>query len=330
MTTKSGFTLMSIQEFETWIDALRLARTILTIQEHHTFSPAYAQFNGSNHFALQQGMKSYHVTHNGWSDIGQHFTTFPDGSIMTGRSLETSPACIVGQNAHAICIEHVGNFDKGKDAMTPAHRDTIIRITATLCSRFHLPVNTNSIVYHHWFDLSTGERNNGAKNNKSCPGTGFFGGNKVADCVANFLPLVALAGGPVAPVADTAAILKYVSVTASSLNIRSKPDATSNKVTDRAAATMGAVLRVYKESNGWYKISGSQEHWVLAKYTTDVKRAAVNADTLNARNGSGKDFEKLGSYTKGQELFIVQEENGWCKVNMDDRWVSKDFLTFTN
>ncbi|QHS57058.1 SH3 domain-containing protein [Mucilaginibacter sp. 14171R-50] len=328
MTTKFGFTLMSIQEFETWIDARQLARTVLTIQEHHTYSPAYTQFNGSNHFALQQGMKNYHVNANGWSDIGQHFTTFPDGTIMTGRSLEKSPACVVGQNANAICIENLGNFDSGKDAMTPAHRDTIIRITAKLCKRFRLPVNTNSIVYHHWFDLSTGERNNGTKNNKTCPGTSFFGGNKVADCVANFLPLVTQAGAPAAPVISASAVLKYVSVTASSLNIRTKPNASSPKATDRDAAALGAILRVYKETNGWYKISGSQEHWVLGKYTTDVKRATVKADTLNARSGPGTTFQKLGSYTKGQELFIVKEQNGWCKVNMDDRWVSKDYLVF--
>lgn len=328
MTTKFGFTLMTMQEFETWIDGRQLARTVLTVQEHHTYSPAYAQFNGSNHFALQQGMKNYHVNQNGWSDIGQHFTTFPDGMVMTGRTLEKSPACIVGQNANAICIENLGDFDANKDAMNPAHRDTIIRITAKLCKRFRLPVNTNSIVYHHWFDLSTGERNNGTKNNKTCPGTAFFGGNKVGDCVANFLPLVVQAGAPAAPVVPTSTVLKYVSVTASSLNIRTRPDATSTKVTDREAATLGATLRVYQESNGWYKISGSQQHWVLSKYTIDVKRATVKANTLNARSGPNANFDKLGTYTKGQELFITTEQNGWCLVNMDNRWVSKDYLTF--
>ena len=62
-------------------------------------------------------MKAYHVTYNGWNDIGQHFTIFPDGLILTGRSLEKSPACIYGQNANAICIENLGNFDLGGDQM---------------------------------------------------------------------------------------------------------------------------------------------------------------------------------------------------------------------
>ncbi len=328
MTTKFGFTKLSIDEFEKWLDNLRVARTILTVQEHHTFSPSYALFNGSNHFELQKGMRDYHVNHNGWSDIGQHFTSFPDGSIVTGRSMEQSPACILGQNANAICIENLGDFDKGKDAMAVAHKQTIVRMTAKLCSKYNLAINANSIVYHHWFDLVTGQRNNGTKNNKSCPGTNFFGGNTVADCIANFLPLVKGQLGGAVITADATDILKYVCVTAAILNIRSKPDGASTKAGDREAAVLGAILRVYKEKDGWYKISGSKQHWVNSKFTIDVTRAKVNADTLNVRNGPDKNFAKVGAYTKGQELFIVQEKNGWCKVSMDEKWVSKDFLDF--
>jgi SH3-like domain-containing protein len=329
MTTKFGFTKLTIDEFETWISNLRVARTILTVQEHHTFSPNYSLFNGSNHFELQRGMKNHHVNHNGWSDIGQHFTTFPDGSIVTGRSMEQSPACILGQNANAICIENLGDFDKGKDIITAAHKQTIVRMTAKLCGKYNLPINTNSIVYHHWFDLGTGQRNDGTKNNKSCPGTNFFGGNKVADCVKNFLPLVRQqAGGAVITTAADSGIIKYVCVTASTLNIRTKPDGTSTKATDREAAVTGAVLRVYKEKDGWYKISGSKQHWVNGKFTVEVTRVKVNADTLNVRSGPAKSFSKIGAYTKGQELFITEEKNGWCKISMDEKWVSKDFLDF--
>jgi SH3-like domain-containing protein len=329
MTTKFGFTKLTIGEFETWIKNLRVARTILTVQEHHTFSPNYALFTGSNHFELQRGMKNHHVNHNGWSDIGQHFTTFPDGGIVTGRSMEQSPACILGQNANAICIENLGDFDKGKDTMTDAHKKTIVRMTAKLCSKYNLPINTNSIVYHHWFDLGTGQRNDGTKNNKSCPGTNFFGGNMVADCVKNFLPLVRQqSGGAIITNITDSGILKYVCVTATTLNIRTKPDGTSAKAADREAAVTGAVLRVYKEKDGWYKISGSKQHWVNGKFTIEVTRATVNADTLNVRSGPAKSFSKTGAYKKGQELFITEEKNGWCKISMDEKWVSKDFLDF--
>lgn len=329
MESKYGFTKMTIDEFEQWLASTRVARTILTVQEHHTYSPNYGLFSGQNHFELQRGMKNHHVNHNGWSDIGQHFTTFPDGTILTGRSLEKSPACIYGQNANSICFEHLGNFDKGKDQMTDAHRDTIVRATAAVVKKFSLGVNSKSIVYHHWFDLGTGQRNNGTRNNKSCPGTGFFGGNKVPDMEANFLPLVAKRLGAGTLVASSPPlILRYVAVTADSLNIRTQPDISSPKASDRDAATLGSVLRVYEEQNGWFRISSSQDHWVSGKYTQDVKRAVVTANLLNARSGPGTSFPKVGTYPKGTGLFISAEEGNWAKVNMDGKWVSKTYLKF--
>ncbi len=323
MTTKFGFTKMNFQEFETWINDLRIARTILTIQQHHTYSPDYFLFKGNNHFELQKAMKDYHVNHNGWMDMGQHFTIFPDGSILTGRSLELSPAGILGQNSNAICIENLGNFDANKDVMTIEQRDSIVKVTSILCKKFNLEVNSNRVVYHHWFDLHSGVRNNGTANNKSCPGTAFFGGNKVSDCENNFLPLVLGFGGSV-PV--NAGISGYVCVVAGTLNIRKEPDVKSEKVSERPPATYGSILRVYKETNGWLKISESQEHWVSKTYTRPVKKAAVTADTLNVRNGPATTFSRIGSIMKGEEIFIIDEAAGWCKISMDEKWVSKEYL----
>ena len=326
MTNRFGFFKFSLQEFEDWMSTLTLARTVLHIQQHHTLNPGYALFKGNNHFEMQLGMKNYHVNQNGWSDIGQHFTTFPDGSILTGRSLEKSAACILGQNANGICIEHLGNFDTGKDVMTEAHRETIVRMTSKLCTRFNLPVNTTTILYHHWFDLSTGQRNNGVKNNKSCPGSAFFGGNKVQDCQLNFLPLVS-GQLPLKPLAIPE-LLKYVSVNTSKLIVRTGADSTKPRVNGKMTVDLGAVLRVYAEEKGWYKISNSKDHWVSAKYTLPVSRAKVNVNTLNVRSGPDKSFEKLGTLALGLELFIAEEQNGWCRLNMEHKWVSKSFLTF--
>jgi hypothetical protein len=325
MTSKSGFTKMDISEFETWISNLRVARTILHIQEHHTWSPSYINFKGNNHFDLQQGMKSYHVSHNGWMDIGQHFTTFPDGTILTGRSLESTPACILGFNTNAICIENLGDFDIGKDAMTVEHKNTIVRITAALCKKFGIAVNSDKVVYHHWFNLTTGVRNNGTGNNKSCPGTNFFGGNKVENCNQNFIPLVTAALNGTAP-QPAQNIIKYVAVTADSLNIREDANAQSKKVTGVEPATLGAILRVYGEKNSWYKISASQQNWVNGSFTKDVTRATVNATTLNVRSGPGTNFPKVSALTKNQEVFIVEESNGWYKISSDNKWVKKEFL----
>ncbi|WPR74541.1 SH3 domain-containing protein [Algoriphagus sp. NG3] len=328
MESKNGFLKMDIDEFASWIQSQRIARTILTIQQHHTWSPDYSHFNGRNHFERQLAMKNYHVRNNGWSDIGQHFTSFPDGTIVTGRSLEATPACIFGANRDSICIEHLGNFDINGDTMTSEHRLAIVQMTAALCDKFRLPVNTFSIIYHHWFDLSTGKRNNGTGGNKSCPGSNFFGGNKVDDCTSNFLPLVEQHLQRQILPHIPAGIEKYVVVTANSLNIRTGPQGTAPKVSDREAAQLGAVLRIYEESNGWLKISNSQSHWVYGKYTTEVKRATINANVLRVRSGPGTGYSVVDNLMKSEEVFISQERNGWCKLSLEEKWVSKNYLEF--
>jgi len=328
MQTKYGFTKMTIAEFEVWIQQQRIARTILNVQQHHTWNPNYSHFSGTNHFERQLAMKNHHVGNNGWADIGQHFTVFPDGTILTGRPLEKIPACIYGNNSHSVCIEHFGNFDTGGDTMCSAQRQTIIKMTASLLTKFNLPANPFGIIYHHWFDLSTGERNNGTRNNKSCPGSNFFGGNKVSDAITHFFPLVKqeMGGMPTSP--PSPSINKYVMITASRLNIRTLPTGTASLASDRDPAQRGTILRIYGEDNGWLKISNSQQHWVYGKFTQQVMRATINANVLRVRSGPNTSFSTVGTLPKSEEVFVVAETNGWCKIGLEEKWVSKTFLDF--
>lgn len=329
MESKKGFLKMNLDEFRVWIQEQRIGRTIISVQQHHTWIPSYIHFKGNNHFERQSAMKNHHVN-NGFSDIAQHFTSFPDGSILTGRSLEMTPAGIKGANRGSICIEHIGDFDAGGDTMTNVHKETIIKMTAILCEKFRLPLNEFGIIYHHWFQLDTGRRNDGAGGNKSCPGTNFFGGNKVEDFKSNFLPLVAqnLHGRPLQTPAPPA-IQRYVSVTANRLNVRQQPSGSAPRVVGRESVQLGAILRVYGESNGWLKISNSQSHWVYAKYTSDVKRATVNASALRVRSGPGTNYAIVDSLMKSEEVFISNEVDGWCKISMEEKWLSKSYLDFS-
>lgn len=190
MQQKGRFLLFSRTEFKDWLPKQNIGRKITLIQNHHTWSPSYKDFNGSNYFARLESMRSFHVNSRGFSDIAQNITTFPDGMIAVCRPLDIAPAGIKGANANGICIEHFGNFDLGGDQMTQEHRQTIIFINALLCLKFNLPLSTSAIVYHHWWDLNTGVRQNGAGVTKTCPGTNFFGGNNVADAEAHFIPLI--------------------------------------------------------------------------------------------------------------------------------------------
>uniref|UniRef100_UPI00321799B6 SH3 domain-containing protein n=1 Tax=uncultured Draconibacterium sp. TaxID=1573823 RepID=UPI00321799B6 len=326
MEKKFGFFKMNGIQFREWITNKPVNRAVFIIQQHHTYKPNYASFHGNNHFQLQRNMQEYHVTHNGWNDIGQHFTIFPDGMILTGRSLERSPACIKGKNANSICIESIGNFDIGGDEMTADQRDSIIQATAALCIKFGISPNTNTILYHHWFNLSTGIRNNGTGGNKSCPGSAFFGGNKAADCETNFIPLVRQITGD----ADDNLVIddfdKHICVMATRLNVRTGPGINYNLASRIKPVKFGSVLKSFREENGWCKINASEELWVFAKYTRDVTKGKVTANVLNVRSGPGVNNEVVDKLNRGSDIIIETEQNGWYKFNLEEKWVSKEYV----
>ena len=168
-----------------------MTRRITVIQEHHTWSPSYKQFNGSNHLQLQKNMRDYHVNNAGYADIAQNFTVFPDGMICTGRSMNVAPAGCRGANTNGICIENLGNFDVGGDKMNATQRDVIVRMAAALLKKFKLSPETG-ITYHAWWTdngKSLGTYIAG-RSCKTCPGTAFFGGNTRASYDKNLKPLI--------------------------------------------------------------------------------------------------------------------------------------------
>lgn len=182
---------LNTEEFRNYISMLNVKRVVKRIQLHHTYSPSYKDFNGKNHFELQKGMKDYHINTNGWSDIGQHFTIFPDGKIMTGRNIEATPAGIRGANTGAICIECLGNFDDGKDVMTAAQKNAIVAAVKILADKFKLNA-AEDIVYHAWYSADGRALGDYVKGHsvKSCPGNSFFGGNSLTAYEKNLLPLI--------------------------------------------------------------------------------------------------------------------------------------------
>jgi uncharacterized protein YgiM (DUF1202 family) len=324
MESKFGFTLFDPTEFDTWIKTQNVARTVLYVQMHHTYIPAYEHFKGNNHFEMQRGMQHVHKVINGWSDIAQQFTIFPDGKIITGRSLERTPSCIFGFNTHSICIENIGNFDDGGDLMKQEQRSGIIKATTSLVKRFNIPINSDKIVYHHWFDLKTGERTNGKGITKSCPGTAFFGGNTVEDANANFIPLVKTAAQGT-PIDSPLNILFYGSVTADVLNVRNAPATSGKKIN---AAELGAILRIYEVKNNWLRISARKQEWVFANFVQRVERGTVNTDSLNVRTGPSTDFRKIGSVSKNQDVFVYETVGDWIRISTDQQWVSRKLVTF--
>lgn len=183
--------ILTVEQFKNYLSSLKVTRIIKLIQLHHTWSPNYSHFNGQNHLTLQNNMKNHHVKNNGWNDIGQHFTIFPDGMICTGRGINSNPAGIYGANTGAICIECLGNFDKGEDTMTEAQKNAIVGVVRILLDRFNLKAE-DAVTYHAWWSSDGRNLGDYFKNDsaKTCPGTNFFGGNTLTAYEKNLMPLI--------------------------------------------------------------------------------------------------------------------------------------------
>lgn len=122
------------------------------------------------------------------------------------------------------------------------------------------------------------------------------------------------------------------------VNVRSEANEDSEilgKLYDKSAGTVDG------EENGWYKItSGSVTGYVKADYvvTGDAaeelakevgKRVAtVTTQTLRVRTDATTDASVLGLIGEGEELTVIDEQDGFVKVSIEegDGWVSNDYV----
>ena len=100
----------------------------------------------------------------------------------------------------------------------------------------------------------------------------------------------------------------------------------------------GEEVEVISESNGWSKIrSKSIEGYVASKYLSnkeekeeslDIK--VVNVEGLNFRKGPGISYNVIRVLTKGEEVEIISESNGWSKIRnkSTEGYVASKYLSY--
>ena len=275
MRTSKGYTIMTADEFGPWLKKQNVWRSIKRLQVHQTYLPNQKTFEqtdkkvykdpyvGRNQAFDAYGKKTWNYPDSKGCYIAQNLTIWPDGMIVTGRDLNSTPIGIRGWNDFAICCEIFGNFDKGRDTMPPAQRKAVITVYGEMCKRFGLTPSSNTIRYHCWFTaagvyLAGYDKYRSAK---SCPGTAFFGGNTMAAFKANFLPAVK---EYISNNKTTTPFKPYlIRVTADVLNIRQDASASSKKVGE---IKKGGVYTIVAEEGKWgYLKSGAG--WIHLGYT---------------------------------------------------------------
>ena len=341
--TRYGFTKMSVNEFKNWIQK-QGNYSYNGIQIHHTAAPSYANFykaDGSHEDELvrQNNMKSFHVNSNGWDDIAQHFTIFPNGTVVTGRSLaKTTAIGIRGWNTNKICIEIYGNFDKGKDVMSEEQKQAVIAVYGELCKKFHITPSIATLRCHAWFTAGgsfLGDYIPG-RSAKTCPGTNFMGfGNSKEAIQNNFIPLVKnyMYGNSTYNTTNNTTTSFTVRVTSDTLNIRKGPGV-SYGISGEIGK--GEVYTIVETQNGWGKLK-SGVGWINLNYTENTSNTTTSASStvstgnfvvkvttsiLNIRKGPGVSYDITGSVKKGEVFTIVETQNGWGKLKSGAGWIS--------
>jgi uncharacterized protein YraI len=339
--SRYGFTKMNVNEFKSWIQK-QGNYNYNGIQIHHTYSPSYANFykaNGTHEDELtrQNNMKSFHVNTNGWDDIAQHFTIFPNGAIVTGRKLSNTTAIgIRGWNYNKICIEIYGNFDKGGDTMTEEQKQAVIAVYGELCKKFNITPSISTLRCHAWFTAGgtyLGDYSS-SRSAKTCPGTNFMGfGNTREAIEKNFIPLVKNYISNGSSSNSSAVATNYVvKINTDSLNVRKGPGATYSVVGELGR---GEAYTIVQTQNGWGKLK-SGVGWINLAYTKRVSNTTaasatvqmsnylvkVSTHSLNIRKGPGVSYDISGTVKKGDVFTITETKNGWGKLKSGAGWIS--------
>ena len=123
-------------------------------------------------------------------------------------------------------------------------------------------------------------------------------------------------------------------VTGSGLNIRQRPNTTSDPLGSYSSGTYVEILAQF--TSGDYTWGRTEKGWIRLDYVylegADVGESGngvVNTDGLNVRKGPGTGYDSVGSYNEGDEVVILYQlevgETTWGCVGKG-RWISLKYV----
>ncbi len=128
--------------------------------------------------------------------------------------------------------------------------------------------------------------------------------------------------------AATVAAGQYVSVKKDGVNIRSKPNTSSEILWE---VFKGFPLKVLETKGKWARTVDFEgdKGWIYRPLLSDKKTVIVKVNTANMRIGPGKAYEVVATVKYGVVFTPVDREGDWVKVRHDDGttgWIHKNLL----
>ncbi|KKI92354.1 hypothetical protein WQ54_10155 [Bacillus sp. SA1-12] len=142
---------------------------------------------------------------------------------------------------------------------------------------------------------------------------------------------------------------KTATVTASSLNIRSKPSTTGTLI---GSIKQSDIVTIVTEHGNWTQIQiDGVKGWVHSNYLSSNSSPSsskdassitksgssvsgtVTATTLYARNINSLSGKIIGTVSKGMKVSIIKEENDWYQIKFDSNqtgWVAGWYISKTS
>ncbi len=128
-----------------------------------------------------------------------------------------------------------------------------------------------------------------------------------------------------------------IKVDANVVNIRTGPGLSYDIMTQVVG---GEKINVISEENEWYKIrlSNDQIGWVASWLIANTEISAASnktgtiiGESVNIRSEGNTEATILGKATKGTELTVLFQQNGWTQVQYNEQvaWVSSDLIEVT-
>lgn len=158
---------LDLVEFDRLLGRFPFERRMTAIHLHHTWRPALKEWRG---YPTLRTIWYTHTLHRGWSDIAQHLTIAPDGTLWTGRDWNRPPCSSRGMNGSRkegpFMIALVGNFNAGGDELAGVQRERTLDVIVRLQDFFGL--SPEGLGFHRDLDLPA---------HLDCPG-------KTIDCQA--------------------------------------------------------------------------------------------------------------------------------------------------